>query len=215
MIIIAGASGFAKELLEIIVRDYAYDEVKFFDDITDDVKNYLYQKYEVIKDLNILTRYLVEHKSYVLGVGEPKSRSILYKKFNAVGGEIVTTVSSNSHIGTHGTIIGDGCNIMDGVSITNDVIVGKGSLFNLNCTIGHDVKIGEFCDISPGVNISGFVQLGHFCSVGTGSVIIPKITVGSNVVIGAGTVVTKSIPDNSLVVGVPGRVVKTLPPMNI
>jgi acetyltransferase-like isoleucine patch superfamily enzyme len=100
---------------------------------------------------------------------------------------------------------------MTGTILTNDIIVQKGTLINLNCTIGHDCHIGEFSEISPGVNISGNCKIGAYSNIGTNATILPKITIGKNVVIAAGAVVTKDLPDNCMAAGVPAVIKKELP----
>jgi sugar O-acyltransferase (sialic acid O-acetyltransferase NeuD family) len=204
--IVAGAKGFAKELLEILYRDLKLIEISFFDNINQGLPQKLYGKYNIIKNIKELEDS--KDSKFCIGVGTPKARYILYDIFAKNNKTVETIISDKATIGSFNTIIGKGCTIMDGVVITNDITIGNCSLINLNCTIGHNSVIGKFCDISPDVNISGHCSIGNYCSIGTGSVIIPNVKIGNNCIIGAGTVVTKNIPDNSVVVGVPGKIIK-------
>lgn len=208
--IVAGAKGFAKELLEVLYRDYKFTDISFYDDVSSDLPGYLYKKFEVIKNKQKLIERLKENNIFSLGVGTPLARYKLYQMFTSINGKVLSIISNRTSIGSFNTTIGDGCTIMDGVKITNDVTIGNCCLINLNSTIGHDCIIGKFCDISPGVNVSGHGKIGNYCTIGTGAVLIPGVKLGNNVVVGAGTVVTKDIPDDSLVVGVPGKVIKNL-----
>ena len=151
--IIAGAKGFAKELFQVYFRDYSSKQILFFDNINNDIDDLLYNQYHVIKSIEELNKYLKNQKGYCLGVGTPRARKTLFDLFNKYGGILKTIISNKANIGSFGTIIGEGCTIVDGVIITNDISIGKGTLVNLNCTIGHDSVIGDFCDISPAVNI--------------------------------------------------------------
>jgi len=205
--IIAGAKGFAKELLELLVRDKNMSNIVFFDNINQTIPNKLFKQFNVIKDLEVLDN--INDNQFCLGVGTPKARKILFDIFIKHNKKSTTIIANSSRIGNFGTEIGEACCIMDYVVITNDVKLGKACLINIGCTIGHDTVIGDFCEISPNVSISGRCIVGSNCSIGTGAVIIPNITIGDNCIIGAGTVVTKNIPDNSVVVGVPGKVIKT------
>lgn len=209
--IVAGAAGFAKELLEVLTRDYEFQEIHFFDDLTNNSPSRLYGKFKIITDIVGLREVLEVDNKFVLGIGRASTRyklSVFFKKF---GAELTTTISKYARVGSYNTNIGYGCNIMDGVIVTNDINIDEGCLINLNCTVGHDSSIGKYCDIAPDVNISGKCTIGNYCEIGTGSVIIPGITIGENVVVGAGSIITKDIPPNSLVVGVPGRIIKTIP----
>jgi len=206
--IIAGARGFAKELLQVYYRDFSKENIYFFDNINicDDDK--IYGQFDLINTNENLKLLLKKDNEFALGIGTPKNRKTLYDLFIEIGGKPISIISKKANIGYFGTTIGDACSIVDGVIITNDVKIGKGTLLNLNCTVGHDSVIGCFCDISPNVNISGNCTIRNYCSIGTGAVIIPGITIGEHVTIGAGSVITKDIAKNSVVVGVPGKIIK-------
>ena len=49
--IIAGAKGFAKELLEILYRDYRYKDISFYDDVSKDLPDSLFGKFKIIKTI--------------------------------------------------------------------------------------------------------------------------------------------------------------------
>lgn len=212
--IIVGAKGFAKEVLEVLNQLNDLDNIVFFDDVTDDIGNFLFERFEIIKSINEVQRIFENvEPSFTLGVGNPKLRGRLFKKFLEIGGEPVTLISPSAQIGKFGNKIGEGTNIMSGVIITSDIFIGKGCLINLNCTIGHDSELGDFVELSPNVNISGRCSIGSYTTLGTNAVVIPDISIGENCIIAAGAVVTKNIPDNCLVAGVPGIIKKQLPPI--
>lgn len=213
--IIAGAKGFAKELLEVLYRDYKYQEIFFYDDLTKGQADMLFNKFKVIKTKEDLLQVLKSNAYFALGVGIPKVRYQLNKYFTENGGIIKTILSNNISVGSFDTEINKGCTIMDGVTITNNVKIGVCSLINVNTFIAHDSVVGDFTDIAPNVTISGKCKVGDFTSIGTGSILLPNVTVGSNVMIGAGSVIKNNIPDNSLVIGSPGKVIKTMPALNL
>lgn len=208
--LIIGAKGFAKEVLEVFHQNNELNNICFFDNVSNDLPDLLYEKFSILNSFeNVSDFFKNSDCRFVLGVGNPVLRKQLFSKMMELGGIPYTVISPFSHIGNYGVKIGNACNIMTGSIITNDVLIGDGVLVNLDCTIGHDVVIGNFCELSPSVNISGGVQMGHSCTIGTGAIILPKIKIGNNVVVGAGAVVTKDIPDNSLAVGVPAKIIKS------
>jgi len=212
--IVIGAGGFAKELLEILVsKKYGYtkENLFFFDDIGSNLSNKLFDEFEILKSIEeVEIVFNTISKDYCIGIGGTVLRKEISEKFEILNGNLISIISSETTIGSFKTRISPGCNIMDGVRITNSVKIGKGVLLNLNCTIGHDVVIENFCDLNPGVHISGGCYIGSGTSIGTGTVILPNIDIGKNVIIGAGSVIINDIPDNCVVVGVPGKVIKTL-----
>ena len=209
--IIIGAKGFAKEVLEIAHQLNLLENLVFFDDISEDTESLVYNQFKVLRtESEVKAHFTKFGNEYTLGVGNPKVRELLEIKFNDLGGELVSLISPKSDIGHYGNTISNGTIIASGCVLTNSITVKRGCLINLNTTIGHDVIINEFVEICPGVNVSGNVQIGKNTFVGTNATILPKIKIGENCIIAAGTVVTKNVADNSLIAGVPGILVKTL-----
>jgi sugar O-acyltransferase (sialic acid O-acetyltransferase NeuD family) len=213
--LIIGAKGFAKEVLEVLYQNNTLENVVFFDNVNEDVFGKLYNEFTILKTYHEVETYFSEtSKKFTIGIGNPLLRKKLHDIFLSLEGQYTSTISSKAHIGNYGNRIYEGCNIMTGTIITNDVLINKGALINLNCTIGHDSKIGEFVELSPGVHISGNCTIGDFTTIGTNATILPKINVGSNVIVAAGAVVNKDVPDNCMVAGVPAVIKKELPKIN-
>ncbi|TDN37712.1 acetyltransferase [Hymenobacter sp. UV11] len=206
--LIVGAKGFAKEVLEVIYQADSKARVAFYDDVSDDLPPLLYGHYPVLQTMAAAQAWLAQDARFVLGVGSPRVRRLLAEKMQQAGGILTSTISPKAAIGAFGTTIGPGCNIMTGAVLTADSRVGEGVLINLNCTIGHDCIIHDYCELSPGVHLSGHVTLGANCVLGTGAVVLPGVQIGANAVVGAGSVVTKHVDANSLAVGIPAKVIR-------
>lgn len=204
--LIAGAGGFAKELIELVSpEDIPY--LHFFDDINNN--DYLFDKFSILHNLETVKDFFKRRgKKFALGVGNPHAREKLYDLMTACGGMVVTLVSKNAEIGNYQNEIEDGVNIMSGTIITNNIKIGRGSLVNLHCSIGHDTTIGTFCNLSPGVHISGNCFIGDLCDLGTSAVLLPGVSVCSNTIIGAAAVVTKDITEPGTYVGIPAKKIK-------
>lgn len=215
--IVAGAKGLAKELLEIFFLQNALFNLYFFDNVSREVHPQLFDRFPVIRSLKeaqTIFKNLAD-PAFCLGLGNPVLRHTLYLQLEEIGGILTSVISPKADIGQFGTTIGPGCCILPGVVITSSVKLGRGCLVNPNATISHDTTLGEFVEVSPGVNITGNCTIGDFSFLGSNAVILPKVRVGRNVIVGAGAVVTKDIPDNSMVVGIPATVKKNLPPLKM
>lgn len=209
--IIVGAKGFAKEVLEIFHQTNELENLVFYDDVNSDLPIKLYSRFPILKTASEAENFIkTTDNRFTIGIGGPILRKKLFDKFTLLGGQFFSTISPKCSIGHFGNSIAEGCNIMTGTVITNDVTIGKGSLINLNCTIGHDVVIGEFVELCPGVSISGNCNIGNQSFIGTNATILPNVSIGENVVVAAGSVVIKDVPDNCMVAGTPAIIKKEL-----
>tara|TARA_B110000285_G_scaffold134260_1_gene150510 strand:- start:746 stop:1381 length:636 start_codon:yes stop_codon:yes gene_type:complete len=209
--IIIGAKGFAKEVLEIAHQLNLLENLVFFDDISEDSDDLVYNQFKVLRtDNEVKTHFAEFGNEFTLGIGNPKVRQLLEAKFNSLGGELVSLISPKADIGYFDVTIKPGANILSNVIIANGCKIGKAALIYHNAQITHDCTVGDFCELSPGATMLGASQIGNNVSLGANSTILPKITIGNNCIIGSGSVVTKDIPENSIVVGVPGVIKKSV-----
>lgn len=213
--LIIGAKGFAKEVLEVLHQNNQTENIAFYDDVNHDIGDFLYNKFPILKNENqAIDFFKTNGNEFTIGIGNPQLRYKLYNKFKDLGGIFTSTISQYAKIGSFGNVINDGSNIMTSSILTNDIKIGKGVLINLLCTVGHDCVLENFVELCPSVNVSGNCIIGAYSFIGTNATILPNVKIGKNVIIGAGSVVTKDIPDNSMAVGIPAKVIKELTPMN-
>lgn len=204
--LIAGAKGFAKELLEIIYQNDSKAEIVFFDDVSQDLPTLIFGKYRIIRsDEEAASYFYKEDERFALGIGNVHLRHKFYEKFINLGGKVSTIISPFARIGNFNNLIEEGVNILTNAVIESNNLIGKGSLIHVGSLISHDITIGDFCEISPNANLLGNVTVGNFCSLGTGCIILPERKIGNNVVVGAGAVVSNDVPDNTTVVGIPAK----------
>ena len=117
-------------------------------------------------------------------------------------------------------IIGEECNICDGVFIENDVVVGDRVTIKCGVQLWDGTRIGDDVFIGPNATFtndhypqskvypekfSGIV-VESGASIGANATILPGIHIGKGAFVGAGAVVTKDVPANLIVVGNPAKV---------
>lgn len=213
--LIVGAKGFAKEVLEVLRQLNQLDDLVFYDDVNDDVPDKLFGQFPVLRTTHEASVYFknVDNR-FTIGIGNPVLRKKLYDIFTDLGGECTSTISPLATIATFDIKIGYGSNVLSGAVFSNGSKLGKGCIVYYNSIITHDCSIGDFVEISPSVTVLGRSKIGSYSQIGSNTTILPDIMIGKNVIIGAGSVVTKDIPDNCVAVGIPAKIIKELTPLD-
>jgi acetyltransferase-like isoleucine patch superfamily enzyme len=155
-------------------------------------------------------------------------------------GTIVSTgaiVFAGSHIGAR-VILGDQSCVRERVRVSDDVVLGRGSLIENDTTVGALTRIQAEayitaystleehvfvapCVVTTNDNYMGRTERRHAemrgptirrgARIGGGAVLCPGVEIGEEAFVGAGAVVTKDVPARALVVGNPARVVREVP----
>jgi sugar O-acyltransferase (sialic acid O-acetyltransferase NeuD family) len=140
-----------------------------------------------------------------IAIGDNKTRFNISNRLINVGWQTIihpTSIISND------VLIGEGSVIMAGVIIQPGTKIGRHCIINTGSVIDHDCIIGDFVHIAPKCALAGGVNIEDGSFIGIGSSIIPGISIGKWTIIGAGSVVINHILDFQKVVGVPAKFIK-------
>jgi sugar O-acyltransferase (sialic acid O-acetyltransferase NeuD family) len=199
--IVAGAGGHAREILDLLVRK-AGEEIFLFDNVSLSLPEII-NGIPLIRTEEVVKEKLRSDPQFIIGTGKPFVRQKLYDLFLEWGGRPYTFIAATAQVSKQETVIGEGANIMHDAFISNNVQIGKGSLINTRAHLHHNVVTGDFCEIGPAALLLGNVCVGHCVFIGAGAVLLPGIEVGDAAVIGAGAVVTKHVAAGQTVKGNP------------
>jgi sugar O-acyltransferase (sialic acid O-acetyltransferase NeuD family) len=204
-LVIIGAGGFGREVLEL-VRDInaatpTFRFVGFLDD--GPVNGGLLDRVGATV-LGATSRLADVEARFVVAIGAPGPRRRIDALARSHGRAAASLVHPWATIGTD-VRIGDGAIVAAGARLTTHVAVGRHAHVNFNCTIGHDVVIGDFATLFPGVHVSGGCVIEEGATLGTGCVIVPNVRVGRGATVGAGAVVVRDVEPDTTVVGPAAR----------
>jgi len=207
-IIVYGASGHAKVLLDTLERMGEYEIVGLIDDNVKLLGREVFG-HRVLGDGRILGEVKdLGVEAGIVGIGDNKIRGALANRVLEHGLELISAIHPSACI-SRGVHIGPGCAIMANAVVNADSSLGANVIVNTAATVDHDNVIGDCVHLSPGAHLAGGVRIGAYSHLGTGVVVTPNIRIGEDVTVAAGSVVTKDLPDGVIAAGVPARVVTT------
>ena len=197
-IVIFGAGGHTKVIIDLINELNSYQIIGIYDDN----KEGSFEDIPIIGKIN--ENINISYDEYIIGIGNDNIRKIIYDKFPKLNWAVLIHPQS---IISKNTIIDNGTVVFAGAVIQTGVKIGKQCIINTNCNIDHESNIDNFSSISPGVTICGNVMIGELTFIGANSTIIQGKKIGKKCLVGAGSVVIRDIVDNSKVIGNPGKII--------
>lgn len=203
--LILGAGGFAKQLLDTLLQTPSLGAPIFFDDITPEEDIDLRHDFTVIRTWDEVAAHLLSDSRFALGTGNPAHRSMLFGRAVAAGGRPVSIISPHARVSSFHTAIGEGVSILEGVVVEAYATIGDGALLNLKAMVTHDCKVGAYSELGPASCMLGRSELKERVTLGAGATLLPRLTVGSDSVVATGAVVTADIPKECTVAGIPAR----------
>lgn len=204
-IIVFGAGGHAKVVIDAIEKQGGASDILVFDDNSDLWGKQLFG-YPVIGNLEKLVfeapRLDIDY--VVVAIGNIHQRLKVAKVLEGNGIQLGKVIHPTAVV-SKGVEIGSGTVLFANVVVNADSQIGAHVIVNTGATVDHDCIIGDGVHVAPGVSICGGVAIGYGSFVGVGAVIVPGVKIGSYVIIGAGSTVLNDIQDNLKVAGCPAR----------
>ena len=199
--VIIGAGGHGKVAADI-AKKIGYKKIAFLDDNID--------------KLNMAdgfakgtTNDICKFKGwdFFVAIGAPKIRKNFIKYLEDNGYKLISLIHPKSVV-TDNVIIGVGTIVMAGAVINADTVIGKGCILNTCSSVDHDCEVGDYVHVSVGTHIAGTVRVGDMANIGAGATVINNINICQNVIIGAGAVIVKDVNEQGTYVGVPAKKIK-------
>lgn len=202
-IVVIGAGGHAKVVIDILLKDSTKNIVGILDDGFEKLKYRDIFGINILGKVSELKRFPKDY-SYIIAIGNRDVRDRIVKKYPYL--KYINAISPRAYI-ANGVEIGVGTVISHNAVINPDTKIGNHCIINTGAVVEHDTLVGDLSHIAPGVTICGGVTIGRGCWIGAKSVVIEGKSIGENCMIGAGSVIVRDVEKNSKVYGNPGRVV--------
>jgi sugar O-acyltransferase (sialic acid O-acetyltransferase NeuD family) len=206
-VIIVGASGFGRELVQYVHDAHKSTPGVHIKGFLDDDPTALDAVGKVM-GVGIVgdtrTYAIQENDRVIISLGDPGLRRALAERLARRGARFTSIVHPTAYVAPtarigHGCVIGPFANVGSYVQLEDHV------LLNLYSAAGHDAHIGAFCVLSPYSVANGGSRLDNSVFLGTHAAITPKIRVGTGSKIAAGAVVYRDVPEQSLAMGNPAK----------
>ncbi|BAO77619.1 acetyltransferase [Winogradskyella sp. PG-2] len=208
-ILIYGASGHAKMIVDIIHKNNRYKIIGFLDSFKPNNED-IYG-YKIIGNLDDLTALIKLHniEGIIIAIGDNFTRQNAFNKISKIAPQIeFVAVIHPTAVLANDIIIPKGTVIMPNAVVNANAKIGEFCILNTKSSLGHDSKMANFSSLASGAIISGNVKIGVCSAICISASIIQNITIGDHTVIGAASLVLKSIGDYKLAFGVPINIIK-------
>lgn len=204
-ILIFGASGHAKVVIDLIEKSGIFCVHALFDDNLALHGQKVYG-YEVMGGKDMLAQTnLLQVRRAIVAIGSNNVRTRVADWLAANGGLLSEALIHPSAQLARGVSVGVGSVVMAGAVVNSDSRIGRNVIINTGAIIDHDCAIGDAVHVAPGVTLCGGIEVGSNTLIGAGAVIHPNLRIGRDVIIGAGATVLNDVPDGITVVGTPAK----------
>lgn len=208
-IIIIGASGHAKIIIDIIEQLGYYHIVGLIDSFKP--KGSFIFEYEILGSENDIPKLseIYNFNTGIIAIGDNWTRKKIHKKIIKIAPsfEFISAIHPKSVIGKN-VKIGQGTVIMAGAIVNSDAKIEDFCIINTKASLGHDGYLGKYASLAPNVTIGGNVAIGAFTAISLSASVIQNIHIGKHSIIGACALINRKVGDYKMVYGVPGKVIK-------
>jgi UDP-perosamine 4-acetyltransferase len=210
-VVIIGAGGHGKVVLDILVAEGKYRPVGFVDNNPSLLDSYVCGL-PILGPINALPRLKRQRiRHAIVAIGDNRQRLNQLPEIDATGFTLVNAVHPTAYVSPRATL-GRGVVVAPRASVVVEARLGDLAIINTAAVVDHECDVGDGAHVCPGAILAGRVRVGRGAFIGIGAQVIQCRSVGDFAVVGAGAAVIQDVPDGATAVGVPARVVKATAP---
>jgi sugar O-acyltransferase (sialic acid O-acetyltransferase NeuD family) len=207
-IVIIGAGGHGRVILDILRAANQYNPIGFIDGNTA-LHDHRIDGLKVLGNLTMLETLKFEGVTgAIVAIGNNGIRREYAERIDELGLELINAIHPSANIAANATL-GKNIVIASGALVCAHCQIGNSAILNTGCIVDHESIIANAAHICPGAKLAGRVIVEGGAFVGIGATIIQNIRIGTGAVVGAGAVVINDVPPAATVVGVPAKIIKS------
>jgi sugar O-acyltransferase (sialic acid O-acetyltransferase NeuD family) len=207
-LVIVGAGGHGKVVLDVVLAERRYRPVGFVDAdpaLTDAYVGGL----PVLGSVNGLPRLRQQRVRHaIVAIGDNRTRLRYAALLREQGFELASAVHPSASVAPSATV-GDNVVVCPQAAVVCDARLGTAAIVNTGAVVDRECVIGDGAHVCPGAILAGQVRVGRGAFVGIGAQVIQCRSIGRFAVVGAGAAVIDDVADFTTVVGVPARAIRT------
>jgi sugar O-acyltransferase (sialic acid O-acetyltransferase NeuD family) len=208
-IVVVGASGHAKVIVDILQREGKYEIMGFLDRVRSAGDELM--GYPILGSDESLPELMVSHgiMGAIVAIGDNFLRSKVAACIRELCPSLtfVRAIHPSASL-ANGVTVGEGSAIMAGACVNSNTSIGRFCIVNTGSSLDHDSSLGDFASLAPGVTTGGNCHIGMYSAVCIGATLSDGIQIGEHSIVGAGSLVLKSIESLLVVYGSPARVIR-------
>jgi sugar O-acyltransferase (sialic acid O-acetyltransferase NeuD family) len=203
-ILIVGAGGFGREVLQWALHAWPSDAHKIAGFLSDDSAALA----------NYDTRFSVlgpargfdprPGDAFVLAIGVPGIRRTVAEMLVARGADFLTLVHPTAIV-AESSRVGAGSVVCPYAIVSDNCQLGRFVLMNYHSSVGHDASAEDFCVFSPYATLGGGAAVGEDVFLGLHASVGPRVTLGDRCKVSAGSVALAAAAAETVIWGSPGR----------
>lgn len=207
-VLIVGAGGHGRVVLDILVRAGEHDVVGFVDS-NPAIHGRRVDGKRVFGGVDLIPQLRREHDlgGAVIAIGDNGVRREFADTVTALGLPLINAIHPSANLAQNVTL-GSNIVIAAGALVCAHCHIGDSVILNTGCIVDHESMIGPGSHVCPGARLAGRVTVDGGAFVGIGATVIQNIRIGYDAVVGAGAVVIRNVAPMSTVVGVPAYEIK-------
>ncbi len=200
-ILIYGAGGHAKSVMEMVVQNNIYAIAGILDD-----DKFLAGKQVLgipVLGTRVLLPALIEQgvilaANGVGGIIDITVRVRIFELLESAGFTFPVLIHPRAAV-EQSAKLGNGVQVFANAYVGSEAILHSKCMVNTNAVISHDCEIGSYTHIAPGVLLAGHVHVGERTLIGMGVTTAIGVKIGSGARIGNGAIVLADVPDKMVI----------------